>query len=45
MLELVRKNQWLCDEVEPVKGFCHLGDTLNASDGCETAMTSTGSDG
>ena len=29
----------LCDEVETVKGFCYLGDGLNASDGCETAVT------
>ena len=30
----------LCDEVETVKGFCNLGDKLNASGGCETAVTS-----
>ena len=30
----------LCDEVETVKGFCHLGDRLNASSGCEIAVTS-----
>ena len=30
----------LCDEVETVKGFCYLGDGLNASGRCETAMTS-----
>ena len=30
----------LCDEVETVKGFCYLGDELNASGGCETAVTS-----
>ena len=30
----------LCDEVETVKGFCYLGDTLNASGGCEIAVTS-----
>ena len=30
----------LCDEVETVKGFCYLGDRLNPSGGCETAMTS-----
>ena len=29
----------LCDEVEAVKGFCYLGDRLNASGGCETAVT------
>ena len=30
----------LCDEVEIVKGFYYLGDRLNASGGCETAVTS-----
>ena len=30
----------LCDEVETVKGFCYLGGRLNASGGCETAVTS-----
>ena len=29
----------LCDEVETVKGLCYLGDRLNASGGCETAVT------
>ena len=29
----------LCDEVETVNRFCYLGDTLNASGGCETAVT------
>ena len=29
----------LCDEVETVKGFCYHGDRLNASGGCETALT------
>ena len=29
----------LCDEVETVKGFCYLGDKLNASGGCETSVT------
>ena len=29
----------LCAEVETVKGFCYLGDRLNASGGCETAVT------
>ena len=29
----------LCDEVETVKGFCNLGDRLNASGGCETTVT------
>ena len=27
------------DEVETVKGFCYLGDRLNASGGCEAAVT------
>ena len=30
----------LCNEVKTVKGFCYLGDRLNASGGCETAVTS-----
>ena len=29
----------LCDEVETVNGFCYLGDRLNASGGCEMAVT------
>ena len=29
----------LCDEVEIVNGFCDLGDGLNASGGCEAAVT------
>ena len=29
----------MCDEVKTVKGFCHLSDRLNASGGCETAVT------
>ena len=29
----------LCDEVETVNGFCYLGDKLNASGGCEAAVT------
>ena len=28
-----------CDEVETVKGFCYLGDKLNASGECEIAVT------
>ena len=28
-----------CDEVEMVNGFCYLGDRLNASGGCEMAVT------
>ena len=29
----------LCNEVETVNGFCYLGDGLNASVGCEAAVT------
>ena len=29
----------LCNQVETVNGFCYLGDRLNASDGCEAAVT------
>ena len=29
----------LCDEVETVNGFCYMGDRLNASGGCEAAVT------
>ena len=29
----------LCDEMETANGFCYLGDRLNASGGCETAVT------
>ena len=29
----------LCDEVETINGSCYLGDRLNASGGCETAVT------
>ena len=29
----------MCDEVETVRRFCYLGDRLNASVGCETAVT------
>ena len=29
----------MCDEVETVKGFCYFGDRLNASGGCEAAVT------
>ena len=32
----------LCDKVETAKGFCYLGDRLNASAGCETDVTSRG---
>ena len=29
----------LCDELKTVNGFCYLGDRLNASGGCEAAVT------
>ena len=29
----------LCDEVDTVNGFCYLGNRLNASGGCEAAVT------
>ena len=29
----------LCEEVETVRGFCYLGDRMNASSGCEAAVT------
>ena len=29
----------MCDEVETVKGFCYLGNSLNASEGYEAAVT------
>ena len=29
----------MCDEVETVKIFCYLGNRLDASGGCETAIT------
>ena len=35
-VDLIEK---LCDEVETVNGFCHWGDKLNASGGCEAAVT------
>ena len=31
----------LCEEVETVRGFCYFGDRVNASGGCETAVTAT----
>ena len=29
----------LCDEIKTVSEFCYLGDRLNASGGCENAIT------
>ena len=35
-VDLIEK---LCDEVETVYRFCYLGDRLNASGGCQPAIT------
>ena len=29
----------LCEKVETVRGFCYLGDRVNAGGGCEAAVT------
>ena len=29
----------MCEEVETVRGFCYLDDRVNASGGCEAAVT------
>ena len=29
----------MCDEVETLKRFCYLGNRLNATEGCEAAVT------
>ena len=39
MKETVNSIGKLCDEVETMNGFCYLGDRLNASGGCEAAVT------
>ena len=39
MEETMDSIEKLCDEVETVNGFCYLGDRLNASGGCEAAVT------
>ena len=39
MEDIVEPVEELCDEVETVNGFCYLGDKVNASGGCETAVT------
>ena len=31
----------LCEKVETVKGFCYLGDKVNAGGGCEAAVTAS----
>ena len=36
---LVEPVEELCQEVETVRGFCYLGDRVNASGGCEAAVT------
>ena len=36
---LVEPVEELCEEVETVRGFCYLGDRVNASGGCEAAAT------
>ena len=36
---VVEPEEKLCDAVETVNGFCYLGDRLNASGGCEAAVT------
>ena len=36
MMDLIKK---LCNQVVTVNGFCYLGDTLNASGGCEAAVS------
>ena len=38
MMDLIEK---LCDELETVNGFCYLEDILNASGGCEEAVTAS----
>ena len=32
------QQELMCDEVKTVKGFCYLGNRLNASGGCEAAV-------
>ena len=36
---LVEPVEELCEEVETVRGFCYFGDRVNASGGCEAAVT------
>ena len=36
---LVEPMEELCEEVKTVRGFCYLGDRVNASGGCEAAVT------
>ena len=39
MVEMVDSIEKLYDEVETMIGFCYLGDRLNSSGGCESAVT------
>ena len=39
MVGTVDSIEKLCDKVETVNGFCYLGDGLNASGGCEAAVS------
>ena len=39
---LVEPVEELCEEVETVRGFCYLGDKVNASGGCKAAVTASG---
>ena len=36
---LMNSVEELCEEVETVRGFCYLGDRVNADGGCEAAVT------
>ena len=45
MKGMVDSIEKLCDEVETVNGFCYFGDSINASGGCEVAVTARGSIG
>ena len=36
---LVEAVEELCEEVETVRGFCYLGDRVNASGGCGAVVT------
>ena len=35
----------LCEEVETLRGFCYLGDRVNAGSGCEAAVTTRSRNG
>ena len=39
MERTVNSIEKMCNDVETVNGFCYLGDRLNASGGCEAAVT------